>query len=183
MNARQILTAACALLVAGCANLPAILSALTAAGGAPTKASPAPSPAATPAKTTVPEPTDPVELINAWMVALTSGDEEAAAVAILPYVHKTLKNFDQTALSTDVRQFSFRKAFNDAKYYSQPVVITRIRPNEGTTAIGFGATAEAGHIDDYFIGRKDAATGMPAPVAVFTPASGAPPKISYVGNL
>jgi hypothetical protein len=117
------------------------------------------------------------------MQALTSPTEEQAAIAVLPYVHKSLKNSARTALNSDVRQFSFHKAYIGAKFYAIPVVVTRIRQNEGTTGIGYGDQAERGHIADYFIGRRDDSTGMPAPVAVFFPDSGASPKISYMGSL
>jgi len=149
--------------------------------GNPASPRPAPQPTASPPAES--QIADPEQLLTAWLQALTSGTEDQAAVAVLPFVHKSLKNSSGTALSSDVRQFSFHKAYVDAKFYALPVVVTRIRENQGTTGIGHGDQAERGRIKDYFIGRKDASTGMPAPVPLFFPESGAPPKVSYMGNL
>ena len=65
---------------------------------------------------------------------------------------------------------------------ADPVKITCVRPNE-VTAIGHGPTAEEGRAVDYFIAKKDGQAGMPAPVTVFFPASGGPPRVSYLGSL
>ena len=111
-----------------------------------------------------------------------SGDGDAAAQAIVPYVHRSLLDASGKSLTADVRSFSFKKAHAAAGVYANPVKITRVRPNE-VTAIGYGPTAEQGRAVDYFIAKKDGQAGMPAPVTVFFPASGGPPRVSYLGSL
>jgi hypothetical protein len=85
-------------------------------------------------------------------------------------------------LTTDIRQFSFKKAHSNAKFYQIPVKITRIRPTR-VTAIGFEETAEKGSVVDYFISKKEGGNGLPAPIKIFFPADGGTPKISYMGSL
>ena len=111
-----------------------------------------------------------------------NGDPDAAARAILPHVHRSLLDSSGQTLSTDVRQFSFKKAHTDAGHYENPIRITRTRAGS-SSALGYGAAAEKGQTVDYFIAKRDAEKGMPAPVTIFFPASGGPPKIAYLGSL
>ncbi|MFO0643714.1 MAG: hypothetical protein U0183_31090 [Polyangiaceae bacterium] len=121
-------------------------------------------------------------LLEAFLSTLqTQRDEEAAARAVLPFVHKSLLG-PGGGLSDDVRRFSFKKAFGAAPLYAVPVVVTRVRPSS-TTAIGFGPTGERGRSVDYFVAKRPGQVGMPAPVTVFFPESGASPSIAYVGSL
>ena len=123
------------------------------------------------------------QLLNATLMALQQNrDEEAAARAVLPYLHRSLMDATGANLTTDVRQFSFKKAFGAAPLYASPVKVTRVRPNN-VTEIGFGPTAERGRSVDYFVAKRDGQPGMPAPVTVFFPASGGPPKVTYLGSL
>ncbi len=122
-------------------------------------------------------------LLNATLGVLQQNrDEEAAAVAILPYLHRSLLDASGSRLTTDVRSFSFKKAHGAAALYANPVKITRMRAST-ITAIGLGPTAERGRLVDYFVAKRDGVAGMPAPVTVFFPASGGPPTVSYLGSL
>lgn len=100
----------------------------------------------------------------------------------LPYLHKSLLAPGGGDVSGDLRRFSFKKAWENAKFYAQPVKITRIR-RTGISAIGFRETAEKGKVSDYFVAKKEGVSGMPAPVKIFFPEGGGEPKISYVGSL
>lgn len=126
-----------------------------------------------------------VALLNDFLAALqrNGADMDAAGRAAAPYLHKSLLRPGNPAdLNDDLKNFSFKKAWQNAHFYANPVNITRIRKNN-VTAIGAGDTGEAGYVVDYFVGKLNAQTGMPAPVSIFFPSSGAPPKISYVGSL
>ncbi|MFO0580329.1 MAG: hypothetical protein U1A78_40670 [Polyangia bacterium] len=139
-----------------------------------------------PAQAQMDEPVDAraEKLLNDFLAALSSNPDnlDAAIKAALPYLHKSLLSPDGSSVSADLRNFSFKKAWGNAKFYAQPVKITRIR-RTGTSAIGFQQTAEKGKVSDYFVAKKDGASGMPAPVKIFFPADGGEPKISYVGSL
>jgi len=125
-----------------------------------------------------------VELLNKFMGALQAngGDMDAAVKASMPLLHRSLLLKDGSDISSDLRRFSFKKAWENGKFYVAPVKVTRIRPT-GVSAIGFKETAEAGKVVDYFIAKKPGVNGMPAPVKVFFPASGGAPKISYIGSI
>ncbi|MBK8217394.1 MAG: hypothetical protein IPK71_27015 [Myxococcales bacterium] len=140
--------------------------------------------ASPPGQAVDPTAVDPsaTRLLDAFLSALQGQrDEEAAARAVLPFVHKSMLG-PSGGLSDDVRRFSFKKAFGAAPLYAVPVVVTRVRPSS-TTAIGFGPTGERGRSVDYFVAKRPGQVGMPAPVTVFFPESGAPPSIAYVGSL
>lgn len=123
-----------------------------------------------------------VELLNNFMKALTISDFEASIKAAIPYMHKTLLNASGKDITPDLRRFGFKKANTGAPGYELPVNVTRVRKT-GTTQVGFGPTAEAGAVYDYFIGKKESTGGMPAPVKIFFPASGGAPSIYYIGSI
>ncbi|MBK6461410.1 MAG: hypothetical protein IPF92_10415 [Myxococcales bacterium] len=130
-----------------------------------------------------PREADVPALLGATLTVLQKyRDEEAAAAAIVPYLHKSLLDASGARLTTDVRSFSFKKAHGSAGLYSVPVTITRVRPS-AVTAIGFGPTGEQGRSIDYFVAKRPGVNGMPAPVTVFFPAGGGPPKVAYLGSL
>lgn len=132
------------------------------------------------------EKADPkaVQLLNDFFAALAVADENASAKACLAVVHKSLMNAAKDDLTSDLRRFSFKKAHDNAKFYAQPVKITRIRPKNIS---GIGAksngTAELGAVHDYFVAKKEGTAGLPAPVQVFFPQGGGDPKIAYMGSL
>ena len=140
----------------------------------------------TPAMAQLDEPIDPraEKVLNDFLGALTANEAnfDAAVKAALPYLHKSLLGPGGGDVTADLRRFSFKKAWSNAKFYAQPVKITRVRKT-GTSAIGFQETAEKGKVVDYFVAKKDGVAGMPAPVKVFFPEGGGEPKISYVGSL
>lgn len=124
----------------------------------------------------------PALLASTLSVLQQNRDEEAAAAAIVPYLHKSLLDATGARLTTDVRSFSFKKAHGSAGLYAVPVNITRVRPS-AVTAIGYGPTGEQGRSVDYFVAKRPGVNGMPAPVTVFFPAGGGPPKVAYLGSL
>lgn len=139
----------------------------------------------TPGMAQLDEPVDPraEKLLNDFLATLTGqADYDAAAKAAVPYLHKSVLSADGKDVSMDLRQFSFKKAWQNAKFYAQPVKITRIRKTT-ISAIGYAESAEKGKVTDYFVGKKEGVNGMPAPVKIFFPADGGAPKISYVGSL
>jgi len=124
-----------------------------------------------------------MEVLNKFMDALMVTDDDASAQEVLKYAHKSLFNSNGDGLSKDLRDFSFKKAHNNAKFYQIPVRITRVRKTNTSTAIGYGESAEKGRIEDYFVAKKQGVNGMPAPVQIFFPANGGEPKIAYMGSL
>ncbi len=170
-----------------CAMLPDLLRevAIRATGNASQSPPPIAASASPSGQPDQGQPVEPMEirdLLNGVMNALLIADEDQSATAVLAYVHKSLKDRTGTALTADVRQFSFKKAHQNARFYALPVQVTRVRENNGTS-IGFGETAEMGRTEDHFLAKKEGEVGLPAPMTVFIPTSGGPPKIAYLGSL
>ena len=123
-----------------------------------------------------------VDLLNRFLEALSAEDAETSAQALIPMVHASLLAPGGAGLSRDLRQFSFKKAHDNARHYARPVEVTRVR-RTNTTALGAGKEASAGRVDDYFIAKRAGVSGMPAPVKIFFPADGGAPTIAYMGSL
>ena len=89
------------------------------------------------------EPVDPraEKVLSDFLAALTANEAsiDAAIKAALPYLHKSLLGPGGSDVSADLRRFSFKKAWENAKFYAQPVKITRVRKTS-TTAIGFNGS-------------------------------------------
>jgi len=128
-----------------------------------------------------PDP-EAVQLINDFLGALSIEDDTERLQAVIPLVHKSLLTRDGDDLDRDTKEFSYKKAYSNVKFYSQPADITEVRKGTPTT-VGWEETAEAGRVDKYFIDKKDGVDGMPAPIEVFWPEDGGPPKIYYMGSL
>lgn len=139
-----------------------------------------------PAQAQMDEPVDAraEKLLNDFLAAMTANPDnmDAAVKAALPFLHKSLLAPGGSDVSADLRRFSFKKAWENAKFYAQPAKITRVR-RTGTTAIGFRETAEKGRVIDYFIAKKEGVNGMPAPVKIFFPEGNGEPRLSYLGSL
>ncbi len=121
-------------------------------------------------------------MLRSFLTALSLPDEEAAAKAVVPFVHKSLLEKDGASLSAEVRRFSFKKAHGRAKEYALPLLISRTRQS-GESGVGFRESAESGAVVDYFLERRRGQTGLPAPVKVFFPSGGGEPKVLYMGSL
>jgi len=124
------------------------------------------------------------QLLNTLMQALLIEDFDVSAKAAFGLTHKSNYNLDHTALSRDLLDFSFKKAHSNAKFYQVPVKITRVQELK-MTEIGHPRynSYEKGSERKYWVAKKPGINGMPAPVAVFFPADGSEPKISYMGSL
>jgi hypothetical protein len=125
-----------------------------------------------------------IAVIDSFMTALMNhqDDEMAAAQAALPFIHRSEYDNTGTNLKRDRLDFSFKKAWQNAKFYKWYVVATRVQ-KQNLTAIGFGETAEAGTSYKVWIAKKDGVGGLPAPLNVFFPADGSSPTLHYYGSL
>lgn len=123
-----------------------------------------------------------VELINAFMQALTLEQPAERMAAVVKFVHKSLLEPDGKKLDWDTSNFSYKKACQNVRFYKIPVEITSVHKGR-TLTVGYGSTAEKGRIDKYFINKKPGQPGMPAPVSVFWPESGGTPGIIDMGSL
>lgn len=125
-----------------------------------------------------------VEVVNKFIEAINANpsDIQAAALAAMPFIHRSDYDAAGTNLKKDRLDFSFKKAWQNAKFYDFPIKVTRVQ-KQSLTAIGFGATAQAGTSYKVFIGKKAGVSGMPAPMHVFIPADGGDAKLHNYGSL
>ena len=104
---------------------------------------------------------------------------EEAATSFAALAGGSLVN-ESGALTSNTKQFGLKKDFNNFKHYAYPVQITRVNKTVAN-GDGYGATKIAGTRYKIWIAKNDPAKGMPAPVTIIAPASGAP-KIVNVGS-
>jgi hypothetical protein len=107
-------------------------------------------------------------------------EEAAKKVVAANLVHVSMldKN-DKTKLNADKMRFSFKKAYENAKFYETK--ITRIQKTS-VTAIGFKETAQKGTLFKYWVAKKEGQAGLPAPVQVFFPEGGGEPVLNDFGS-
>ncbi len=125
-----------------------------------------------------------IKVINNFMKALMDNqdDEQAAATAALPFIHRSEYDNNGTNLKRDRLDFSFKKAWQNAGNYQVPVKVTRVQ-QQNISAIGFGETAQAGTVFKVWIAKKDGVGGVPAPLSVFFPDNGSAPTLNGYGSL
>ena len=125
-----------------------------------------------------------VEVTQKFLDAINSNatDINAAATAALPFIHNSEYDASGLTLKKDRMDFSFKKAWQNAKFYQSPVKVTRVQ-KQGISAIGFGATAQKGTAYKVFLAKKSGVAGLPAAVHVFFPEDGTEPKVYYYGSL
>ena len=125
-----------------------------------------------------------ITAIEGFMRAILDNAQDigAAAGAAMPYIHPSEFSSDGKGLLPDRMNFSFRKAWQNARFYEMPVRVTRVQRQQ-LTGIGFGPTAEAGVSYKVWIAKSPGINGMPAPLSVFFPADGSDPRLHGYGSL
>jgi len=132
-------------------------------------------------------PADVKKIVEEYVnILTTSQDLDDCAKRFTSIAGGSLINEDPenvTLLST-VQPFSLKKDFNNIKFYTQPVQITRVNVSE-TSGTGYGASKVAGKIYKVWINKKNPKQGMPAPVSIIVPeghSSIKTPKVINIGS-
>ena len=123
-----------------------------------------------------------VAMLNQFIKALMLDDSQERLRAVLPFVHKSMLSPDGNDLDRTVKEFSYKRAVQNVKFYQVPVKITRVAMGNVRT-IGFKSTAERGRVDRYFVAKRSGVAGLPAPIHIFFPENGGVPKIINMGSL
>ena len=123
-----------------------------------------------------------VNMLNKFINILHNNSFEKSAKLIVPLVHKTLLDRQNSQLNRDVFRFSFKKAYTHSRNYAYPVVVTRIQKLK-TTGVGYGKKYEKGVEYKIWIDKKSSNLGMPAPIVLFFLNGEGEPKLSYIGSL
>jgi ketosteroid isomerase-like protein len=117
-----------------------------------------------------------VQMINQLLVALKIQDDNRRQRAVVGLVHKSLLTRDGGDLDWNIKEYSYKKAYRGVHQYEYPAVIVRTT-DKREQVVGFAETAERGWVQTYYIKTTDAIKGMPAPIQLFFPLSGDPPRI------
>jgi hypothetical protein len=124
-----------------------------------------------------------LEKIKQFMeITLSSPDINEAGKKLVAgkVVHSSkLDKNDPSKLNPDSLRFAYKKAHGNVKLYDAKVVRTVLT---GTSAVGFGPTAQKGKLFKYFIAKKEGVNGMPAPIQVFYPEDGSEPVVYDFGS-
>ncbi len=123
-----------------------------------------------------------VVCLQNFVNSLLETDFNVAAQKAMQQIHKSDFAKDGNSLKQDRLNFSFKKAWQNAKFYANPIKITRVQKTS-LSAIGFKETAQAGTSYKVWIGKKQGVNGMPAPIYVFFPSDGGEPKLHDYGSL
>jgi len=128
-------------------------------------------------------PQDVINVLNEYMKILTtSSSVDDAAAKLVKIAGGHLLTGDLSAISADVKMFSLKKDFENAKFYAYPPVITRcqLSPNDYD---GYQSTLFEGDRYKIWIKKKDGVNGMPAPIPIIKPKNGDPKVVSTIGSL
>ena len=113
-------------------------------------------------------------------MSTTDINEAGKKLVAAKVVHSSkLDKNDPSKLNPDSLRFAYKKAFGNVKLYDAKVVRTVLT---GTSAVGFGPTAQKGKLYKYFIAKKEGVNGMPAPIQVFYPEDGSEPVVYDFGS-
>lgn len=130
-------------------------------------------------------PKEVVQVLGTYARVLLSETLEQCAEKFVEIAGGSLIQEDGKSLHRDVMPFSLKKDHSNLKFYSVPLVITRV--NKGfSNGDGYGATAISGVVYKIWIGKKKGVAGMPAPISILVP-EGHPtiktPKVIGIGSL
>jgi hypothetical protein len=127
-------------------------------------------------------PADVKQVLKKYLVLLTTSatvDEAATKLKAIAGGSILNKNGEVTS---DVKRYSLKKDWQNAKFYKNPPVITRVQKTENDYD-GYGETLFQGTRYKIWIAKKDGVGGMPAPIPIIKPASGAPKVVKTIGSL
>lgn len=98
----------------------------------------------------------------------TSESLDECAESFVKIAGGSLVSEDGKTLRSTVKPFSLKKDHGNIKFYADPTEITRVAKLRPSTS-GFGPSAIRGPQYKIWIGKKDGAAGMPAPVTILVP--------------
>ncbi len=127
-------------------------------------------------------PGDVIEVLNQYLKILTTApslDECAREVAKVSGGDMLNKS---GVIGNDVKDFSLKKDYNNSKFYKVPAVITRVVLKEDDYD-GSGPTLIRGNRYKIWVAKKDGVAGMPAPIPIIKPKTGAPKIVRTIGSL
>jgi hypothetical protein len=127
-------------------------------------------------------PNDVVQVLNQYLQILSTSaslDDCARKLVKIAGGHLVSKN---GTVPGDVKDYSLKKDYQNVKFYKVPAVITRVVFVQDDYD-GYGPTLIQGSRYKIWIAKKDGVAGLPAPIPLIKPKSGAPKIVSTIGSL
>lgn len=124
-------------------------------------------------------------LVQYIRILRNSEDIDKCAEKFLEVAGGSLVNENASALRQDVARFSLNKDFGNAKFYADPIKITRVNLTV-SNGEGYGSSAIKGKKYKIWIEKANKSNGMPAPVSIIVPEghnSIKTPKLVNIGSL
>lgn len=125
-------------------------------------------------------------LIEYLKILNTSTSLDDCAINVVKVCAGHLLTSDLKSIAGDVKPYSLKKDFENAKFYKSPPEITRVQLYKGDYD-GYQNTLIEGDSYKIWIAKKDGVAGMPAPIKILVPKSGqkftTPKVISVIGSL
>lgn len=127
-------------------------------------------------------PRDVIEVLNQYLKILTTSPTLELCGQQVAKIAAGHMLSQRGGISDDVIQFSLKKDYQNVKFYRVPAVITRVVKIDDDYD-GYGPTLFQGTRYKIWIAKKDGVAGMPAPIPIIKPASGAPKIVTTIGSL
>ena len=124
-------------------------------------------------------------LVQYISILRNSEDIDKCAEKFIEVAGGSLVNENGSALRQDVARFSLNKDFGNAKFYADPIKITRVNLTV-SNGDGYGSSAIKGKKYKIWIEKANKSNGMPAPVSIIVPEgheSIKTPKVVNIGSL
>jgi len=129
-------------------------------------------------------PEEVLKMVDTYLQLLTSSKSVVeAATKLFPIAGGHLLSTTGDKISSDVKQFSLKKDWQNAKFYQQPAKITRVDKIENDYD-GYDVTLIEGTTYKIWVDKKQGVNGMPAPMKVLVPKNDPthPKVISNIGS-
>jgi hypothetical protein len=124
-------------------------------------------------------------LVQYISILRNSEDIDKCAEKFIEVAGGSLVNENGSALRQEVARFSLNKDFSNAKFYADPIKITRVNLTV-SNGEGLGSSAIRGKKYKIWIEKANKSNGMPAPVSIIVPEgheSIKTPKVVNIGSL
>lgn len=127
-------------------------------------------------------PRDVIAILNQYLKILTTSPSLEVCGQRVAKIAAGHMLSQSGGISDDVIQFSLKKDYQNAKFYKVPAVITRVVKIEDDYD-GYGPTLFQGTRYKIWIAKKDGVAGLPAPIPIIKPKTGAPKIVTTIGSL
>jgi hypothetical protein len=124
-------------------------------------------------------------LVQYVSILRNSANIDECAEKFLEVAGGSLVDENATALRQDVPRFSLNKDFSNAKFYANPIKITRVNLTV-SNGEGYGWSAIKGKKYKIWIEKANKGNGMPAPISIIVPEGHEnikTPKVVNIGSL